>query len=230
VATIILIAVAVAVGIATAAWMGLLTFTFIADEMDIRVDAKLYSADQNIGVLNEIASFLVAIKNNSNSTRALNIVVNAEEHAVLNETVVAGPMSSRNVTITQKLTLLGLREIQVLKDKKLADSYSFLTAVNEAEADMKITQLENIRLNNNLSIAALTISIISVAVSIAGVISERKRHVEDKRTRDEKKRLASHRLRAKALSRKRAGSDGDISTISRIIPVFSDLGPINARE
>jgi flagellin-like protein len=187
VAAIILIAVVVAVGIATAAWMGALTFTFITEEMEIRVDVRLYSVDQNIGVLNEVASFFVAIKNNSNSTRAVDIVVNAEEHVVFNETVVIEPMSSRNVTITQKLALLGLWEIQVFKDKKLADSYSFMTVINEAEADMKITQLENIRLNTNLSIAALTISIISVAVSIASVISERKRHIGEKRTRDEKK-------------------------------------------
>lgn len=171
-AVIILIAVTVAVSIAVAAWMGVITFP--KEDLGVRVNARIYSANHNIGVLNEDGIFDIFIENYVNSRKTINIVVDADEHVLFNETVVIEAVSSKNLTINRKLIFLGLWTIKFYEDKEIVGGYSFITVVNKAEADMKITQLDNITLNTNLSIVAIIISILSVIVSIVHVMYARK--------------------------------------------------------
>jgi len=178
VATITLIVVVVAVSIAVAAWMGALTLPFVASDLESRVDARIYSSENNIGVLNEDGIFDVAVKNYANKTRTINIVINAGEHVLYNEAVAIEPLSSKNVNITQRLVFLGTWTIELYEGKKVVGGYSFVTELNEAEAEMRITQLDNIRLNTTLSIAAIIVSTLSVIVSITHVIYARKGSVK----------------------------------------------------
>lgn len=150
IAAIILIVVVIAVGIAVAAWMGALTFTFMARDLESRVDVRIYSTENNIGVLNEDAIFNVTVKNYVNKTRTINIVIGADEDVAYNETVIIEPFSSKSVIISQRLVFLGPWKIELTEGEKIIGGYSFVTELNKAEAEMRITQLDNIRLNNTL--------------------------------------------------------------------------------
>ncbi len=196
VAAIILIVVTVIVSIAVAAMMGALTFTYMKADLDIRVNAKIYSANDNLGVLNEDGEFDIFIENYIDSNRTISIVVEADEQVLFNETVPIEARSSKNLTINQQLICLGLWAIKLYEDREISDKqqfstgkeivgcYSFVTVVNKAEADMKITQLDNIRLNRTLSIVAIITSIPGVIVSIVSVGHTIKQYMRDKKEED----------------------------------------------
>lgn len=168
VAAIILIVVTVAVSIAVAAWIGTLTFTW--QDFVVKVDSKIYSADHNIGLLNEEGIFDIFIENKANSNSTINVIIVANEIQLFNETVIIEPMSSKNFTIPQKLIYLGTWRIELVKDKKIIYGYSFVTMLNKAEADMKITELDRMNRNEFRSSMALFVSIGSLVVSIASAI------------------------------------------------------------
>jgi len=192
VAVIILIAVAVSASIVVAAWMGVLTFTFIAtDEFDVEIGARIYSPQHNIGVLNEDGEFNISIKNLATSTRAVNVILVANENILFNETVAVESGSLEKLYITQKLIYSGSWRIEVTTDKDITegyfkgkvkafvDGYSFITLTNEAEADWNIVQLHNMNLNTNISIVSLLISILSMIVSTINIIYVKKRHIRN---------------------------------------------------
>lgn len=197
VAAIILISVTIVVSIVVAAWMGALTFSFIGGDLAVKINARIYSANHNIAVLNEEAVFDIAIENNVNSTRKIDVLVGADEYVLFNETIVIEPVSSKNLTITQKLIFLGLWTIQFFEDRRIFDGedkeivggYSFITVVNKAEADMKITQLDNIKLDMTLSIGAIIISILSAIVTIINVMYTRKRYIREIKIMEKKEAL-----------------------------------------
>jgi len=193
--------------------MGALTFEYQGVDLVVAVDAGIYSVNNNIGVLNEDAVFDISIENYVNSSRTINLVIDAGQQVLLNETVVIEALSSKNLTVTQRLIFLGLWTIKFYEDKEISDiqqfssdkeivgGYSFVTVVNEAEADMRITQLNNIKLNTNLSIFAIFISILSVVVSAVHVMYARKQYMRDSKTRD-KKRESAPAQKLKSLQRK----------------------------
>ena len=162
---IILIAVTVAVSIAVAAFMGALTITF---STGIEINPQIYSVDYNFGVLNENAVFDISIENSLNESRKFNIVVSAEENEVYSEPIEIIGLEKRNIIINQKLLFSGLWTIKIFEENKIIDSYSFVTLINKAEADLKITQMDNINFNNNLSSISL---IVSVSTLILGILS-----------------------------------------------------------
>jgi len=147
---------------------GLLTFKTSV------IKAKIYSPDNNIGVLNEEGVFDITIENHVNTTRTFAVIIDADGHVLFNETVAIGAVSSRNLTITQKLIFTGLWAIELQENGRIIDSYSFTTLTNKAEADMQINQLNNVRFNNNLSLAATIISSLSLGVSIYVVLKQRR--------------------------------------------------------
>lgn len=168
-------------------------YVFLRADLTVEVEARIYSANHNIGVLNEEAVFVISIRNDANSTRKINVVIEADEHVPYNKTIVIEPVSSTNFTITQKLLFLGSWYIQFFedrevfdgKDREIAGGYSFITVVNEAEAEMKITQLDNMKLDRTLSISAIIISIAAATSSIVNVLYTRKRFIRDtKRARE----------------------------------------------
>ena len=118
--------------------------------------------------MNEDAIFDISIKNPLNKSRIFNIVVSTEEHEIFNDTVKIMGLATKNLTINQKLLFSGLWTIAVFEENKMRGGYSFITLANNAEADLKITQIDNINFNNNLSIISLIVSISSL---ILGLVS-----------------------------------------------------------
>ena len=165
IASIILIAVTVTVAIAVAAWMSSLT---IGVPTKIEIHSQIYSADHNIGVLNENAIFDISIENAVKETREFNILVSAEENEVYNETVELIGLEKRNIIINQKLLFTGLWTIKIFEENKIVDGYSFVTMTNDVEAELEITEIDKINFNNNL----LTISLIVLVFTlILGIVS-----------------------------------------------------------
>jgi hypothetical protein len=160
---ILMITVAIIITIITAAWIGHIGFS-----AKIEIDAQIYAANYNFGVLNEDARFDISIENSLNKSRIFNVIVSADEHEIFNETIEIMGLATRNLTINQKLLFTGLWTITVFEENKIVDGYSFVTVANNAEADLKITQIDNINFNNNLSIISLIVSISSL---ILGIVS-----------------------------------------------------------
>jgi hypothetical protein len=132
----------------------------------VKVYAKIYSPSDNVGVLNEPATFNVTIQNPADSSDSVNLVVNVENHTLLNETVVLSPHSTKNSTINEQLLFLGEWKIQCFEQKNLIGGYSFVTVMNKGEADMDINQFANMRLTTYISIGAFGVSIFGLIVSI----------------------------------------------------------------
>lgn len=138
------------------------------------IKAQIYSPDNNIGVLNEEGVLNITIQNHSNMPRTFTIIMNANGHILLNETITIEAMGSRSLTITQKLLFTGLWMIELKENERIIDSYSFITLTNKVEADMQINQLNNMKFNNALSLVATIISLISLGVSIYTTVEQRR--------------------------------------------------------
>lgn len=167
VAAIILIAVTVAVAIAVAAWMGALNIGFMDSNTKIEIDPQIYSANYNFGVLNEDAIFDISIENCVNKSRVFNVIVSVGEHETFNETIEIMGLATKNLKINQKLLFSGLWTIAIFEENKIVDGYSFVTLANNAEANLKITQMDNIKINRILSIIAILVSLIIPIYSVS---------------------------------------------------------------
>ena len=164
--SIILIALVVSLSIATVAFMGFL----VVKNLESRIDAGIYSAENNIAVLNENGVFDIFLKNYANRTRAICIVIGAGEHVSYNETVTIEPLSFMNVNIIQRLDVLGTWTIELYEDKEVVGGYSFATELNEAEAEMRITQLDNMRFQNTQLIITTLLAILGAIGGIPQII------------------------------------------------------------
>ncbi|MEM1554525.1 MAG: hypothetical protein QXU09_02270 [Thermoproteota archaeon] len=166
--TVIIVAVGITTAVAVTLWMTGLVGAFMGyiEKIDVDVDIKIYSTTHNIGVLNEEAVFNIVIRNLYNSIKMVNIVIEAEGLVLFNETVAMKPLSSKNLTINQKLIYTGLWTIRFFEDKKMIHGHSFITVVNRSEADVRINQWNDILINRVISIIALVISALSLVISI----------------------------------------------------------------
>lgn len=210
VVAIILLCVAVSVALLTIAWMGALTVTFPVDDdskISAEIYAKIHSASHNLGVLNEEAQFDIFIENYANVSRTINIVVDANNHVLSNETVVIEALSSRSLTIKYKLISLGSWTIKIYADEAIVDGqqfytglrivegYSFITVANRAEADMRMNQWDAIRFNTNLSIAAIILSVLGVIVSIVDIVYVRRQSTRDNEKDKEEAKAEGGRIK-----------------------------------
>ncbi len=157
----------VAVVAVTSMMMGwVVNFGMYPPGLVVGVNANIYSRDHNIGVLNEEVAFDISFENNVNSGRTIGVVIDADEHVLYNETVLLEALSAGNLTINKQLIFLGLWTVEIHHNEEIIGGYSFITVLNKAEADMRITQLDDIKFGKTLSIAALVISILGVVVSV----------------------------------------------------------------
>jgi hypothetical protein len=146
----------------------------ISPALTASIKARIYSPDNNIGVLNEEGIFNITIQNHVNIPRTFTVIIDADGHMLLNETITTEAMASRNLTITQKLIFTGLWTIKLQENGRIIDSYSFITLTNKVEADMQINQLNNMKFNNTLSLVATIVSLLSLGVSIYTTVKQRR--------------------------------------------------------
>jgi uncharacterized membrane protein len=138
------------------------------------IKTQIYSPDNNIGVLNEEGVFNITIQNHVNTSRTFAVIIDADGHVLLNETITTEAMASRNLIITQKLIFTGLWAIELQENGIIIDGYSFTTLTSKVEADMQINQLNNVKFNNTLSLAATIISMLSLGLSIYVAVKQRR--------------------------------------------------------
>jgi hypothetical protein len=173
---VIMIAVGITINIAVMLGMTGLIGGFMGyPKLVVKVDVKIYSAYHNIGVLNEDGVFDITIRNPYNSTKKINVIIEAEGFVLYNESIVIEPSSFKNLTINQRLIYLGLWTIRLVEGGKLIYGYSFMTVLNRSEADIRIRQLDDINRNFAISIVALVISALSLAINIFNFILKSRR-------------------------------------------------------
>jgi hypothetical protein len=166
VTTTILVAILIVAVSAVGYWM----LGVGVPSLEVNIDPRIYSANNNIGVLNEEATFRVSLKNNGDYTRETTINITAEDSTLVNTTVNVDPKSGKNQTITQKLIYPGTWIIRVLsEDQETLDSYSFITVTNSIDADMQINALSNVQDIKNSSTVSNIIALLSLGVSIAAL-------------------------------------------------------------
>jgi len=139
----------------------------------VTINANIYSTENNLGILNENCIYNLNIKNNVNRTQIINVKIYNENVIIQNNTYLINPKSSKEVTINQKLTYPGIWSLKIFNNNEIIDSYSFNVVINKVEAEVLINQWNSIKLNRNVSIFALIISIISISLNIIIFITQK---------------------------------------------------------
>lgn len=163
--TIIVVVLTVILGMSVSSWLAGQTEPFT----DIRanINAKIYNPKHNIGILNEEVVFNINIINYENFTRMINVKIIAEDYFEKNKILNLEAMESMNVSITEKLIYPGIWTIKVLdEDEKDLDGYSFLVAINKGEANIKVSQWDDIQFNKMLSILAIALAVLGLIPDI----------------------------------------------------------------
>lgn len=159
-------------------------------DLEVDVNPRIYDPKNNIGVLNEEAVFDISIRNYANFSKTISVVVNDEDHVLVNKTFAVEPESTQNKNITQKLISTGLWTVKVVdlssKYGPLIESYSFVSVINKAEADVKINQHNEIQFNKTLSITAIVIAVLSLIANVVLGIYARKQYTKDAKKNKEK--------------------------------------------
>jgi uncharacterized protein YneF (UPF0154 family) len=134
----------------------------------------IYSSKENIGVLNEMSTFEINIWNQGNSPKNVEIVLTVEDELITNETVSIAPGSSRNETLNQRLSDVGMWKVRAIFENKTIESYSFVTMTNKDEADLKIEELQNEGARRSGEFIKLIVeivgSIVGIIIAVAGGI------------------------------------------------------------
>jgi len=148
--------------------------------VSVNLDVKIYSSDQNIGVLNEDALFNVTFSNNLNFNQSMRITITAGNVLLKNLSVTLEPETSKNVTFTQKLESLGEWKTKVLRDNETVTSYCFLVVLNDGEANFRINQWNDAQYSKTLATIGAVISVISLTIGIINLLNTLKTSKESK--------------------------------------------------
>ena len=164
-ATIILVALSIIIVLFLTSWWS----GAIEPSTDIRVNinTKIYNPEHNIGILNEEVVFNIYIINYENFTRMINVEIIADDYFEKNRILNLEAMESMNVSITEKLIYPRIWTIKVLdEDENELDGYSFLVAINKGEANIKVSQWDDIKFNKMVSILAMVLAMIGLIPDI----------------------------------------------------------------
>ena len=166
--------ITIILSLSTAMWMGVAPYK----SFDLIITPKIYSPECNIGVLNELAIFEMHIRNELSTNEDIEITITADDEVILNKIIAINANSSRNETITQRLSNVGMWKIQGIHNEGTIDSYSFKTLTNTVEAEIEIQGLAELeRKTNQDFINLLTTIIVSIATvtgTIIGILNYRK--------------------------------------------------------
>jgi len=174
----VLIIITVILAVLTAAWMGIQHYR----PFGVTITPTIYSSENNIGVLNELAIFKMKIWNELPTPEDLEITVTANDEVILNKTITIDANSSRNETVTQKVSNIGMWIVRANHKQETIDSYSFKTLTNTIEADIEIEALENIRKSANESSIILLVGIGGLIVGIITIILKYRKKDKNKPT------------------------------------------------
>jgi len=174
----ILTVVAIFLGYWTMGFVGIM----MRSDVEVQINPSIFSGEYNIGVLNELSHFSIYVKNNSNVTREISVVILSEDSPVDESTFEVLSESTKNLTLTQKLSYIGNWVVKVAdKDIGVVDSYSFITVKNEIDATIQINALKNIERSqktasdsNAISFCSLIVSLSSLAISAVALYYSRK--------------------------------------------------------
>lgn len=138
-ATAILMA---AVLIAAIAILGFTTGLFgtFTGGVGATVNPEIYAPGQNIGVLNQNATFLISVGNNRSTPIAGTVVLTAGATAVRNQSFTLAPGKSQEFTLSTPLFTTGEWTITVtVSDGTVLHPYSFIVEQNEDAANSQLT-------------------------------------------------------------------------------------------
>jgi hypothetical protein len=176
--TAIMIVIALVLSIFAFGLMGITTSN------PVIINPTIYSPNDNIGILNEQATFNITIHNSHKENLEVKIQISGDGNVIVNDTHIIPPESTDNEVIVQKLSYTGLWVVRVLsQDPKIGETYSFTTLTNNVEADGQIYALKNTQNQQDLSTYAIIISVAglisSVAISCLSYFKPRKRLESD---------------------------------------------------
>lgn len=162
-----------------------------AAQISVNITPKIYSPENNIGVLNEQASFELYLYNTGRQPITVLAEIEAEGTSVYSENISISSYASRNTTINQSLTQTGdwlVRLIIYPPSTQTSDhviiignsSYAFVTVTNSIDAKLQINALNEIQeskdsadqshtlasQSNIISASSLIVSVVAMIVSI----------------------------------------------------------------
>ena len=174
----LLIIITVILAVLTAGWMVPQPYRPVG----LTITPTIYSSENNLGVLNEMAIFELRIWNEMPTPEDLEITVTANDELILSKTIRIDANSSRNETITQRLSNIGMWIVKTNHNQETIDSYSFKTLTNTIEADIEIEALENIRKSANDSSIIVLVGILGLIMGIITTILKFRKKDKNKPT------------------------------------------------
>ena len=178
-ATLVLIAIAVIAGI--------VVYMFVSGTLNsmqgpsVKIFPDIYSQENNVGILNQEATFIINVKNPTNSSLSVKVSITGDGNSVLvNSPHIIAPNGGNNIEIKQKLSYTGFWLIKATTEDGLSeDSYSFAVYTSKVDADLYLTSLNREIARDNNSFYALIISI--VALIIATIVNGLTFYVNNKK-------------------------------------------------
>jgi flagellin-like protein len=183
IAVLLVVAIALVASLIVYAWvMGYIGGITTKENTQVEITPTIYSSSNNIGILNEEASFGINATNNLDASNDLQVSIINDEGLVFNETYLLSPNSSDYFLVNQTLTHTGNWMIEASSDSVQLKTYSFVVETNKIDADINISQLKNSEtqtnnqiLSNDIAVAGIcTTSILSLAALIVSIISFRR--------------------------------------------------------
>jgi hypothetical protein len=152
----------------------LLALTFVlrvptaAPSLSAIITPEIFSPQNNIGLLNSQAYFIIDINNELHNSQPINVTVFGPigpQGPIVNITTFnVNAYSAENVTVNQQLTYPGTWQVEVKSGAQFLQSYTFTTADNKGDADYQINQFQNMKDTENLAAQANLTAILSIII------------------------------------------------------------------
>ena len=97
-------------------------------------------------------------------------MVTANDDIILNKTVEVEAYSSKNETVKQRLSDIGMWVVRGIHNQETIDSYSFKTLTNSVEAEIEIQALDEATRKANQDSILLLLAIVSSIITVCGAI------------------------------------------------------------
>lgn len=153
----------------------------------INISPSIYSPQNNIAVLNELASFNVTVFNYTNETLDVKVSVIGDDNLLYNESFNVSHQSVNTKIVYEKLSYTGLWLVTASSNNtRMGSTYSFQTLTNAEEANAQISALSNVTNQQNSTnwsntltlLAIVSNTIIGVAALTIAVYSLKKKKTE----------------------------------------------------
>ena len=110
----------------------------------INISPTIYSPQNNIAILNELAIFNVTIYNYADDTLVVKLSVIGDDNLVYNESFNISNQSVRTMIVSEKISYSGLWLVTAASnDTRMGSTYSFQAVTNAEEANGQINSESN---------------------------------------------------------------------------------------